>query len=546
MNIAIVRSMLGDIHTDIIWLSTAFVLGFLAMRLRLPSLIGFLFTGLLLNYFEMDKGNAGNIIEALADLGVMLLLFTIGLKIKVNTVFQPMIWIPASINMVVSVVLAGGFVFLLGLTGLQTFAGLDMKASMLIGFALSFSSTVFVVKILEERGELTSFHGKIAIGILVIQDIFAVLFMTMVSDQTPSWFVLLLPLYLYLIRYPLSYLLAHAGHGEMLTIFGFFATFVTGAFVFHALGLKPDLGALIIGMLLVNHLKADELYDRMMSYKDFFLVAFFINIGFSGQITTQTLLITAILIPFMLVKGLLFVSLLSAFKMRARTAFLASLSLGNFSEFALITGVVGFKAGWISNDWIMAFALLMTLSFIISSPLNAAAHHIFDAYRPLIMGINAGGKYIDEEPKSIGNAEFLIIGFGSIGKPAYYYLTGKMGLKAIAIDYNHEIVKKYKHKGVNINWGDTSNSIFWETIDFSKVKVVLLAMSEHHSNLSILQEIHKIKNRRFKIAAFCKYEDEARVFREMKVDYIYDYKMHQGEDFAEQAYLEYIEEGGMN
>lgn len=528
--------MQDSILIDAIWLSTAFLMGFIVKKFHLPSLIGFLITGLILNSLDLAQGSISQLLDTLSSLGVMLLLFTIGLKIKVNNILKPEIWVSASINMFMSVLIIGGFIFMLSISGLNILAGLSIQSSVLIGFALSFSSTVFVVKILEERGELTSFHGKIAIGILVIQDVFAVLFMTFASDLRPGWGILIIPIYLYVIRYVLSYILKHSGHGELLTIFGFFATFITGAMAFYLAGIKPDLGALIIGMTLVSHKKSDELYDRMMSYKDFFLVAFFINIGLTGTITMNVLLITLLLIPFMLIKGTIFVMSLSRFEMRARTAFLASLSLSNFSEFALITGMVGFNAGWITNEWIISFALLMSVSFLISSPLNTYAHDIFDKYRPTIMRLNTGKKYIDDEPKSIGDAEYLVIGFGSIGKPAYQYLSKTLKAKVIAVDYNHEIVKKCKNKGINIIWGDTTNSIFWDTIDFTKVKVVLLAMSDVHSNINTLREILKLENRNFKIAAYCNYHDEAKILKDMKVDYVYDYKMYRGEDFAEQIH----------
>ena len=198
--------------------------------------------------------------------------------------------------------------------------------------------------------------------------------------------------------------------------------------------------------------------------------------------------------------------------------------------------MVGFNAGWMTNEWIIAFALLMSVSFLISSPLNTYAHDIFDAYRPTIMKLNTGKKYIDDEPKSIGDAEYLVVGFGSIGKPAYQYLSKTLKLKVIAVDYNHEIVKKCKNKGVNIIWGDTTNSIFWDTIDFTKVKVVLLAMSDVHSNINTLREILKLEDRHFKIAAYCNYHDEAQILKEMKVDYVYDFKMYMGEDFAQQVH----------
>ena len=219
--------MQDSILIDAIWLSTAFLMGFIVKKFHLPSLIGFLITGFILNSLDLAQGSISQLLDTLSSLGVMLLLFTIGLKIKVNNILKPEIWVSASINMFMSVLIIGGFIFMLSISGLNILAGLSIQSSVLIGFALSFSSTVFVVKILEERGELTSFHGKIAIGILVIQDVFAVLFMTFASDLRPGWGILIIPIYLYVIRYVLSYILKHSGHGELLTIFGFFVTFIT-------------------------------------------------------------------------------------------------------------------------------------------------------------------------------------------------------------------------------------------------------------------------------------------------------------------------------
>lgn len=155
-----------------------------------------------------------------------------------------------------------------------------------------------------------------------------------------------------------------------------------------------------MGMLLVNHPKADELYDRMMNYKDFFLIAFFVSIGLTGMPGWQTIIPMLILLPFMFLKGGLFIVLFSRFNLRARTAFLTSLSLGNFSEFGLIVAMAGYKAGWISEDWILVIALLMSVSFLIASPLNAKVHQIFDRYKYWILKLNTGKKYIDAEPTS--------------------------------------------------------------------------------------------------------------------------------------------------
>jgi glutathione-regulated potassium-efflux system ancillary protein KefC len=220
------------IYIDAIWLGFAFLSGLVMKQLGLPTLIGFLATGFFLNYAGLAEGNLKDIIGSLSDLGITLLLFIIGLKIKFKSLVQKEILITASAHMLISILAFASLVFLMGYTGLRLFSGLSIYSALAIGFALSFSSTVFVVKTLEDRGEMTARHGKLAIGILIIQDIFAVIFITLTNDTVPSIWALTLPLYLYVVRFLLNPLLRRSGHGEMLTVFGFFAPLILGSLAF--------------------------------------------------------------------------------------------------------------------------------------------------------------------------------------------------------------------------------------------------------------------------------------------------------------------------
>lgn len=523
------------VYIDAIWLSIAFICGIAAKKLKLPPLIGFLGTGFILNALGFTQGHISEILHVLSDLGVMLLLFTIGLKINIKVLIKKEIWFTAGAHMIISVLAISGTVFLIGFTGLRLFSDLGLKGAMLIGFALSFSSTVFVVKILEERGELNSFHGKLSIGILVIQDLIAVLFLTLSKNQWPSIWVLSLPVYLYIIRFVLYRILDEVDHGELLTIYGMFAAFITGALSFHLVGLKPDLGALVIGMMLVGHKRSKELYERMMSYKDFFLIAFFINIGLSGIPGWNHLIIALILLLFINLKGGLFLLLLSRFKIKARTAFLTSISLGNFSEFALITGIVGIHMGWIPGDWIIIMAVAMSLSFLISSPVNNRVHDIFDYFKPLITRLNRDIVCIDQEPYYLGKAKYLIVGMGEIGLSAYHYLRDIQKLEVLGIDYNHDLIEKLKNEGINAAWGDATDSNLWDNADVSNIEMVLFAMDDHPSNINSIKEILKIGDVQFKIGVVSHFPDESEDFRKLNVDYIYDYRNQLGREFAQEV-----------
>jgi predicted Kef-type K+ transport protein len=236
---------MDPIYIDAIWLGVAFASGILMKQLGLPTLVGFLLAGFFLNYADLIEGNLKEVLDVIANLGITLLLFTIGLKIKVSSLFKKEVFLTASFHMVITVLAFSGLLFLMSYTGLSFFVSMSIESSLVVAFALSFSSTVFLVKIFEERGELNATHGKIAIVILIIQDVFAVIFISATNDVLPSIWVFLLPVYLYLIRFLMNPLLTRSGHGELLTVFGFVAPFVFGSLAFYSVNLKPDLGALI-------------------------------------------------------------------------------------------------------------------------------------------------------------------------------------------------------------------------------------------------------------------------------------------------------------
>ena len=186
------------------------------MAMRLPPLVGFLAAGFVINALNIEELPQ---LEVLADLGVTLLLFAIGLKLDVRILLRREVWLTTSAHMVISVVLGSAMLWLAAVLGVAMLAGQSIQTIALLAFALSFSSTVFVVKVLEERGESHALYGRVAIGILVMQDIIAVVFLTATSGHLPSpWALTLVGLW------PLSRVLrkiwTRLGHGEMQSLFG--------------------------------------------------------------------------------------------------------------------------------------------------------------------------------------------------------------------------------------------------------------------------------------------------------------------------------------
>ena len=159
---------------DFIWILFAFICGLAAKTITLPPSIGFLAAGFLLN---MAGYHADESLNLLSDLGITLMLFTIGLKLNVKNLFKAEVWLGCSLQTIFWIVITVSFIKLLTLFSVNYFSDLDFLTAALIAFALSFSSTVCVIKLLEENGEMRTRHGRLAVSILVIQDIIAVAFL---------------------------------------------------------------------------------------------------------------------------------------------------------------------------------------------------------------------------------------------------------------------------------------------------------------------------------------------------------------------------------
>ena len=314
-----------------IYLLAVVVLGFTATILRLPPLVGFLLAGFILGASPVPNLEY---VGVLGDLGVAVLLFTIGLKLDLRVLTRKEVTATALITMTVLSGLGSVIIGGLLLLGLQVDTVTPAGVAIL-GFALSFSSTVVVVKLLEERDDTGSLYGRIAIGVLVVQDIAAVLYMTLTSGQVPSLWALGLVL-LWPASKVLGWVLDHIDHREMRTIFGISMALLPGYLLFDIVGIDGDLGALIMGALLASHPAAKELSGALFTIKELLLVGFFLAIGLDGVPGTGAFMLAAFLLLLLPLRGLVYTITVRIFGMRRRTSALAGLAMTAYSEFALI------------------------------------------------------------------------------------------------------------------------------------------------------------------------------------------------------------------
>jgi glutathione-regulated potassium-efflux system ancillary protein KefC len=488
-------------------LALAFLLGFAARSTGLPPMVGFLIAGFLLNALGVQGSET---IDKVGDFGVTLLLFTIGLKLKIKDLLRPEVWAGASAHASISVVVFGLVFYGLAIIGLSLFAGLDLPAAVLLGFAGSFSSTVFAVKILEEKGESGSLHGRSAVGILIMQDIFAVLFLTFSTGKIPApWAPVLLGLYF--ARPILGYLLDRVGHGELVPLFGLFAAVALGAELFELANLKPDLGALLLGMLMAAHPRASEVANALFGLKELLLIGFFLSIGLAGTPTPEHVgiaLLLMLLIPF---KTGLFFWLLTRFRLRARSSLLAALSLSNYSEFGLIVAAVSVANGWLSADWLLIMALTVSISFVVAAPLNAASHRIYSRWSPRLAKFETRERHPEDQPIDVAGLRTVIFGMGRIGTGAYDFARKHRGDEVVGIDSDMAVVQAHLSAGRNVLHGDATDADFWRRVvtqPEDAPRYALLTMSEHWANRHAVEQMRSMGFRGF-IAALARHTDEA-------------------------------------
>ena len=508
------------------WIAFAFVLGLAARSVGLPPLIGYLGAGFTLAGFGEHFGvgpRDSEILAHLAHLGVLLLLFTVGLKLKPS-------------NLLRREVIGGGLLHfavssLLVLPVIQFVLDLSWRESLLLAIALSFSSTVLAAKVLEGKRELRAFHGRVAIGVLIIQDLIALVVMSIASGKVPSAWALLV-FGLPLLRPLLFRLLDHSGHEELMVLLGLTLALVVGGLGFEYVGLSSELGALAFGAMLAKHKRAIELSNSLWAIKEIFLVGFFLQIGIGGLPDAHAMLFAGAIALLLPLKGALFFFLFLLFRLRARSAFLSAASLTNYSEFGLIVASV------VLPQWLTPLAITVALSFVFSAQLNRISHPLYDRLAKRLIPLERNTRHPDEQPVSLGDAQILIMGMGRTGRAAYDHLS-KQGWRLVSLDSDPVTVEKSSEKGRQVLFADAEDQMFWESLEMNKVEAVILAMNDAEAKVI---STRKLRGKGFEgfIVSHAMYEDIAQQIEEAGADRTYLTMSEAGAGLAENVSSELL------
>jgi glutathione-regulated potassium-efflux system ancillary protein KefC len=460
--------------------------GLLAHSLRLPPMVGFLLAGFALASLGVEGTPA---LDALADLGVVLLLFAVGLKFDLRVLVRREVLGVSLAHAAVSIAIASALLAVAGAAGSGLLADTDRAGLALIAVALSFSSTVVAVKVLEEQNAVRSLSGRTAIGILVVQDLVAVVLLAALAGEAPRWWspalLLLVPL-----AWPARRLLARLDHGELLPLVGMAIALVPGVALFDAAGLKGDLGAFVAGVLLASSPRAEEVAKSLFAVKELLLVAFFVSVGLHGTPDGSTAALAALLLVLVPVKAIVHGVLLRASGFRVRTATRTAASLASFSEFALIVVVAGASSGLVAPEWLVVLSTTVAMSFVLATATSAGIDrlsHVTTRVAPDPRRLHA-----EELPVDLVRADALVLGMGRLGRAASARLVRGHGLRVVGVDSDASRVAELSAEGLHVVEGDATDPLFWSRVtDEGSVRLVLLAMPFHGSNVAALEQLRR-------------------------------------------------------
>ncbi|MEM7332014.1 MAG: cation:proton antiporter [Chloroflexota bacterium] len=486
---------------DLIWFVAAFVAGMAAKAIKFPTLVGYLLAGLTLSLLGIESNE---LIEGIGDLGVVLLLFTVGLHISFRSLVQPQVVGVGSIHLLLSTAV---FWLVLQLFQLPAFT------AVVLAVGLGFSSTVLTAKSLDARDELDTYHGRLSIGILILQDVVAVLLLAITGSVAPSWWALgvfALPL----LRPLLIRTLYWVGREELLLIYGLLLALGAG-WLFDQVGLDAKLGALLIGMVLAGDPRSDELYDKLWALKELFLVGFFLQVGLGGFPNAQGWLMICLLILLLPLKGVLFFALMLRFKLRARTSFLSAVSLTAYSEFALIVAAGAAASGLIDSGFVVMMGLLVAISYALNAPISRFVNVLWGRFEPFLTRFELAVNHPDHEPRSAGVANYIVLGMGQAGTAAYDYLI-EQGKRPLGLDSDPVQIQYHLQHERRVVYGDAKDPELWTDIDLSRIEGVLMTLSNLSAEVQATQNLRAEGFAGF-VAALSRYGENEAVLKEAGV-----------------------------
>lgn len=486
----------------------AAIAGAVAVRLRQPLIVAFIAVGLLAGPSVLDVVRADEQIHLLAELGIALVLFVVGLKLDVRVVRD---------TVRVALVAGGAQVGLTALAGfgLGTLLGLDAATAAYVAMAVTFSSTIIVIKLLSDRREIDELHGRIAVGILIIQDLVvvgALIGLTAfgaengVGPAERAGLVVIKGALLVggvglAMRWGLTPVLRRLAHLPELLVLGAIGWGIGLAAAADALGFSSEVGAFLGGVALAATPYREAIGGRLVPLRDFLLLFFFLDLGASldlADLGDQVLVAVALSALVLVGKPLMVVAVTGRLGYTSRVGFLTGVSISQISEFSLILAALGVALGHIDGQGLA----LITAIALITIPLSTYAilyePLLYRGLRPLLRRFerSSGPALVDEAPADGQPIDVVVCGAGRLGGVLLDPLRDA-GHRVLAVDFDPGVVASARADGHAAIYGDVEDPELAVSLPLADAKWVICTVRRPEVGLALLHalELHGYRGR---------------------------------------------------
>lgn len=514
--------------------------------IKQPLLIGYIITGIIASPLFFNIFQSNEAFEVFAQIGVALLLFIVGLHLKLKLIRE--VGLISLITGLGQVIFTSFFGFLIAYM-----LGFSFIASIIIAIALTFSSTIIIVKILTDKNDLDKLYGKVSMGFLIVQDFVAAFVLMLISsfmnlDAETSIAIQITTTILYgIIAIIATYFISSLFLPKLLNkvsksselLFIFVLAWCLGvSALFHFLGFSLEIGALLAGIALASSPYQFELSAKIKPLRDFFIVLFFIILGAQmlpdvpeeiNSISEKSsyiwdsishLILPIILFTLFILIGnpIIVLLLMTLLGYSSRTGFLAGLTVAQISEFSLILAMMAQKAEFLSSDEVTMITFIGIITITGSTYMILNGEFIYKKFSKILRKLERKELKDKNYQVSSNNYDILIFGYDRIGY-ALFKTIKKLKKSYVIIDYDPFIIKKLKKNGIECIYGDASNIELISQFEIEKSQMVISTIPEYEIS-SLLLNYVKTRDEKVLVILTANHIDDALRLYEKGADYV--------------------------
>lgn len=512
-------------------LGLAAIGGAMAQLLRQPLIVAFIVVGILLGPSVFGIVEYRSEIELFARLGIALLLFIVGLKLDLHIIrtVGP-VALASGLGQVIFTSVVGYLIALL--------LGMSHVTAIYVAVALTFSSTIIIVKLLSDKREVDSLHGRIAVGFLIVQDIVVVLVMITLTafgktggDVHVGWEALkilfkgaaMLLTVAVLMRYVLPWLLQRLAHSSELLMLFAIAWAVLGGSAGDALGFSKEVGAFLAGVSIASTPYREQVAARLVSLRDFLLLFFFIELGASLDLSALGVQLgaSAVFSLFVLIGNpLIVMAIMGYMGYRKRTGFLAGLTVAQISEFSLVLVALGLSLGHLDQTTVGLVTLVGLITISVSTYMILYSHLLYERLAPWlsIFERKVPHRELDSQLDEGINVDVLLIGLGRYGAALAATLR-EQGCRLLVVDFDPDAIQRHSREGYKVHYGDAEDSEFVATLPLTRIQWVVSTVRDRSINHLLLHGLRQ-QNYRGRVAIATHNQQDAQVFEQEGADMV--------------------------